>query len=299
MDIKEYREKLNAVGAIDYEHFESYQERFKEFFVLKRENGIIEARMHLNGKEAGWCYGIHNGWSRLIRAIAQDPENEVLIITGTGDEFIAPITHSTAMVAFEYMEKDPMEYARTMYDDWYVDGQQLLADFVNSINIPTIGVINGPAPGHTEFPLACDICLAAPDANFVEPHFSAGPGFVPGDGQYLAFQHLIGTRKANYLAYTGTNIDAETAKDWGLVDEVLPREQLLDRAWEIARMMMTKDRMVRRLTHDIARQPWKAALDELKFSQQFALECWCAGLTTATALKEATSTLMDDDDDDF
>lgn len=293
MDVKEYRAKLNAVGAVDYEHFESYKERFKEFFVLKRENGIIEARMHLNGGEAGWCYGIHNGWSKLVQAISQGPENEVLIITGTGDKWIAPITNATAGVAFEYMQQDPVGYARSMYDDWYCDGQQLLVDFINSINIPTIGVINGPAPGHTEFALACDLCLAATDANFVEPHFSAGPGFTPGDGQYLAFQHLIGTRKANYMAYTGLNVDAETAKEWGLVDEVLPREKLLDRAWEIARMMMTKDRLVRRLTHDIARQPWKHALDELKFSQQFALECWSAGLSTYENIVKATSTLMD------
>lgn len=293
MDIKEFREQLCAAGAIDYEHFESYQERFKDFFVLKRENGIIEARMHLNGGVAGWCYAIHNGWSKLVQAIAQDPENEVLIITGTGDQFIGPITDATASVGFKYMQEDPAGYARSMYDDWYCDGQHLLVDFINNIEIPTISCINGPAPGHTEFALACDICLCADDANFVEPHFSAGPGFTPGDGQLLAFQHLLGTRRANYLAYTGFNVDAKTALEWGLVNEVMPREQLLDRAWEIARMMMTKDRMVRRLTHDIVRQPWKHAFDELKFSQQFALECWSAGLSTYENIVSATSTLMD------
>lgn len=280
----------------DYEHFESYEKRFSNYFAMKREDGILEVRMHgLDGGEAGWCYGVHNGWGRLAKAIAQDPENEVLIITGTGDHFITAITQQSAAAGFNKMAEDPVGYARTMYDDWYVDGQDLLLTFINEIQIPTISVINGPAPGHTEFALACDLCLCAPDANFVEPHFSAGPGFTPGDGQLLAFQHLLGTRRATYLAYTGKEIDANLALEWGLVNEVLPREQLLDRAWEIARMMMTKDRLVRRLTHDIVRQPWKHAVEsELKFSHQFALECWTAGLSSYDNIRKATSTLMAD-----
>jgi enoyl-CoA hydratase/carnithine racemase len=293
MNIRELHDQLG--GYVDYEHFDSYSERFKEFFDIKRtDNGIITVRMHYKGGEAGWCYGLHNGWSRLIKAIAQDPENEVLIITGTGDHWIGPIQQSNGKAAFSMMAQDPIGYARTIYDDWYVDGQSLLTSMINDIDIPTISCVNGPSPGHTEFALACDICLCTPDANFVEPHFSAGPGFVPGDGQMLAFQVLLGPRRANYMAYTGRDVVGEKALEWGLVDEVVERNKLMDRAMEIAQNMMKRDRMVRRLTHDVMRQPWKAALEQLKFSQQFALECWTAGLSSADNIVKATKTLMDE-----
>lgn len=282
-------EKELLGGSIAPEPFESYQDRFKEFFELKREGGVIEARMHFKGGVALWTYGVHNGWGKLFKAIGQDPENEVLIITGTGDKWIGPIDPAASRYALEKALRDQSAYAREMYDDWYVDGQNLLLNLIWDINIPTIAAVNGPGAGHTEFALACDLVLCTPDANFVEPHFTAGRGFVPGDGQMLVFQKLIGLRRANYIALTGKPIDADLALDWGLVNEVVPREDLLPRAWELARSFAGQDRLVRRFTRDIMRRPWKHAIDsELNLAHQFALECWAAGTADFGVLKSAT-----------
>ena len=277
------------LDSVKYEPFESYQKRFEKFFKLKRENGIIEARMHQNDGVAKWNYGVHNGWSKLFKAIGQDPENEVVIITGTGDKWIGPIDPKDSKHGLETALKDQNKYARSMYDDWYVDGQNLLLNLIWDINVPTIAVVNGPGAGHTEFALACDLVLCAPDTTFTEPHFTAGTGFVPGDGQLLVFQELLGIRRANYIALTGKQIDSKLAVDWGLVNEVLPREELLERAWELAKSFVSKDRLVRRFTRDIMRQPWKHAIeDKFRFNHQFAMECWCAGIADFSALKSAT-----------
>lgn len=92
----------------------------------------------------------------------------------------------------------------------------------------------------------------------MDPHFLVGA--APGDGLQLGLQELIGTKRAAYYLYTGQQIDAPTALELGLVNEVLPAEKLLPRAWEIAETMMRRPRTTRRLTHAIVQRPWKRRL---------------------------------------
>ncbi|MCE7002714.1 enoyl-CoA hydratase-related protein [Kibdelosporangium philippinense] len=70
----------------------------------------------------------------------------------------------------------------------------------------------------------------------------------------------MGTKRAAYYLYTSGQIDAATALELGLVNEVLPTDELLPRAWQIAEMIMTKPRAARRLTHAIVQRPWKRRL---------------------------------------
>ena len=56
---------------------------------------------------------------------------------------------------------------------------------------------------------------------------------------------------------TGQAIDARTALEYGMVNEVVPREKLLDRAWQLADHIMTQPRITRRLTTQIVRRPWR------------------------------------------
>ena len=57
-------------------------------------------------------------------------------------------------------------------------------------------------------------------------------------------------------------IDAKTALEWGLVNEIVEHEQLIPRAYEIARHIMKTSRAVRRLTHELVMRPWKRALQD-------------------------------------
>ncbi len=106
-----------------------------------------------------------------------------------------------------------------------------------NIEVPMISAVNGPALRHSELPLLCDIVLAAEEAEFQDSgHFSGG--LIPGDGVHIVYPMLLGLNRARYFLLTGQIISAKEAKDYGLVAEVLPREKLLPRAWEIAERLV-------------------------------------------------------------
>jgi enoyl-CoA hydratase/carnithine racemase len=100
----------------------------------------------------------------------------------------------------------------------------MLISLIHDIEVPTIGVIPGPG-SHTELALMCDLTLCSDNAIVLDPHFDLG--LVPGNGSY------------------------------GLVNEVVPRDKLMDRAWEIARRLASKKRTTRRMSVQVMRRPWK------------------------------------------
>ena len=101
----------------------------------------------------------------------------------------------------------------------------------------------------------CDITLCAEDAVIFDLHYDIGS--VPGDGIHSCFQELLGVKRAAYALLTGQAIDAQLALEYGMVNEVLPREELIPRAYKIAEHILSQPRTTRRLTTQIVRRPWK------------------------------------------
>ena len=101
----------------------------------------------------------------------------------------------------------------------------------------------------------CDITICAEDAIIFDLHYDIGS--VPGDGIHSCFLELLGVKRGAYALLTGQAIDARKALEYGLVNEVVPREKLLERAWKLADHIMTQPRTTRRLTTQIVRRPWK------------------------------------------
>ena len=87
-------------------------------------------------------------------------------------------------------------------------------------------------------------------------------GSVPGDGIHSCFQELLGVKRAAYALLTGQRINAKLALEWGMVNEVLPRDQLLGRAFRLADHIMSQPRVTRRLTTQIIRRPWKRRITD-------------------------------------
>lgn len=234
-----------------------YSEKYKDFFVFTRKDGILEARMHTDGGPYQHTWNGHDAWSQAWVDIANDPENEVLIITGTGDYwYTIPYSKDAAKRKAEGNWQD------LPFREWSPDAQlrqykgsyKLLENLVFQVDIPTIAAINGPG-AHIEFALASDITLTAPDTKFFENHFIFG--VPPGDGLYLILQELLGPKRAAYSMYTGEDIDAEQAKELGLVNEVVPRDELAARAWQLAREIMKRPRTTRYITSQISKRRWK------------------------------------------
>lgn len=98
---------------------------------------------------------------------------------------------------------------------------------------PIIGAINGVAvTGGLELALACDFLIASPRAKFADTH--ARVGLVPGGGLTVLLPQAIGLRRAREMSFSGNFIDAAQALDWGLVNRVVPHEDLLRTAQSIA-----------------------------------------------------------------
>ncbi len=241
------------MGFVSRPRFEDYREKYATYFKLERQNGILQVQMHTQGGPVMYGLPIHNAWSQLWLDIGNDPDNEVLIFSGTGDKWIAGFDPDFATQSLDELPAD------AFYDQIYSDATKLLEAFIFNIDIPTIACINGSGL-HTEFALLCDITLCAEHAELFDPHFKFN--LVPGDGQGLTFQELMGVKRAAYFLYTSDKINAQMAKEMGLVNEVLPLDRLLPRAWEIAEKIMQKPRTIRRLTSAVLRRQWKRRLVE-------------------------------------
>ena len=233
-------------GLVARPQFEEYAEKYQQYFAMRRENGIIELRMHREGAPYFQTLASHNSWSQVWQEVGNDPENEVLILTGTGDKWFDSVNSQVPS------DRTPADIAKN-----YEDAFKLLENFVFGIDIPTIAAINGPGI-HTEVALACDITLCTEDTQFFDPHFLVST--PPGDGQGLTFQEMLGNKRAAYYMYTSQPIDAAKALEMGLVSEVVARDRLMARAWELAEMIMRRPRTVRRMTHAIVNRPFKQRL---------------------------------------
>lgn len=187
----------------------------------------------------------------MLKTVGADPDNEIMIFTGSGDEFMMD-----ADPEFKLEAEDLPYWA---YEYAYKDGRINVSSMVNDLEIPTIGVINGPG-FHTEMLLMCDITICSEDAIIYDLHYDIGS--VPGDGIHSCFQELLGVKRAAYALLTGQTIDAKTALEYGMVNEIHPREKLIERAYKLADHIMTQPRTTRRMTTQIVRRPWRRQITD-------------------------------------
>src|SRR6201981_1062994 len=200
--------------------FDDYRDKY-ENVTMKRENGILEVVLHTRGGPLVFDGHVHEALVRAFRDIGDDPENHVVILTGTGDEFCAQITGD----GFDF-------FTPSGYDKILREGTKILENILD-IQVPMIAAINGPVTAHSEYALLCDIVIASEDAYFQDaPH--AAFGIVPGDGLHILWPEVIGEIRGRYFLLTSQKLGAEQAKEYGAVNEVVPREALLTRAWELA-----------------------------------------------------------------
>lgn len=239
---------MSLVNFVPTPEFETYREAFAEHFKMeRRDDGVILMQIHT--QNGPWQLNVesHRAFGQALKVVASDPKNEVLIFGGTGNMFLSGIDPEGFALEAEDLEYWAYEYA-------YKDGRVNVSTLVNDFEIPTIGVLNGPG-AHTEMCLMCDITICSEDAVIFDPHF--GMGSVPGDGIHSCFQELLGVKRAAYALLTNQTIDAQKALDYGMVNEVVPKESVYDRAYEIADQIMRQKRTIRRLTAQVLRRAWK------------------------------------------
>jgi enoyl-CoA hydratase/carnithine racemase len=244
---------MSLVQFVPTPKFEEYKDLFKEHFKMeRRSDGVILVQAHTKGGEFQLSVENHRVFGQLFKTIGADPVNELMIFTGSGDDFMMAVDPD----GFQLENENVQHWA---YEHAYKDGRINVSALINDLEIPTIGVLNGPG-FHSELCLMCDITICSEDAIVFDLHFDIGA--VPGDGIHCCFQELLGVKRAAYALLTGESIDAKKALEYGMVNEVVPRDQLLARAWKIADHIMKQQRITRRLTTQIIRRPWKQRITD-------------------------------------
>jgi enoyl-CoA hydratase len=148
-----------------------------------------------------------------------DPAIRAIILTGNGKAFCA---------GFDLKELGAGE-AKSTADE----ADNAVGDAMEAFEGPIIGAINGHCiTGGFEMALACDFLIASKNARFADTH--ARVGMVPGWGLSQKLPRLIGLSRAREIAFTGAPVFARQAYEWGLVNHVVPQEDLLPTAIRIA-----------------------------------------------------------------
>ena len=230
--------------------FDQYSGKYQSVR-MERRNGILQMTLHTNGDSLQWGGIPHQELPEAFADIGSDPDNLVVIMTGTGDAFTGPpgTPESTP-------KRTPREWDKT-----YWEGKHLLSNLLD-IEVPMISAINGPALRHSELPLLCDIVLAAEEASFQDSgHFING--LIPGDGMHVIYPLLLGLNRGRYFLLTGQTIGARQAQELGLVSEVLPRQELLPRAWELAEQLTKQSPLVLRYSRVLLTQYVKRQMQDL------------------------------------
>lgn len=253
--------------------YSEYKDSYANYRFELSEDGILLMQCHTGGGSLVWDWKAHDDMADAFADIAGDREIRCLIHTGTGENYNAdwgtlPNGEQPDEPVYQLM---PGERGLNKLDEkaWY--NRNLQFNVLN-VGVPVISAVNGPCNIHSEVPLMSDIVLASENAWFQDvSHFPRG--LVPGDGQHIIWNFLVGHNRGRYLLLTGKKLSAQEAHEWGAVAEVLPKDKLLDRAWELAHELVKRPPLVLRNTRALFTQELKRAfLNEL--SHGTALETY-------------------------
>ncbi|MBN2282370.1 MAG: enoyl-CoA hydratase/isomerase family protein [Deltaproteobacteria bacterium] len=180
-----------------------------------------------------------------IDEVAKRDDIKVAVLTGNGRSFCSGID-------LDVIGKDNLLDPRG-------DGKDL-PDVLAGCNKPMIGAINGATiTGGFELALNLDFLIASENARFIDSH--AKVGIHPGWGMTQLLQQAVGQRMAKQMSFTCQPLSAQDALRCGLVNEVLPLEQLLPRALEIARHICSVNQDILYMMRDLIKKRNSLPLD--------------------------------------
>ncbi len=235
--------------------YSSYQH-----LLVEKKDGI--ALLTINRPESlnATNFRLHNELSRVWLDLAEDDEVRVAVITGAGRAF-------SAGGDFEVVEKSMGNLevvAQTMKE-----ARDIVHNMINC-DKPIISAINGVAVGAgLAVALLADISIASENARFIDGHTRLG--VAAGDHAAVIWPLLVGMAKAKYYLLTCDMLDAKEAERIGLVSMVVPPDQLMPKAMEVARKLATGAQQAIRWTKHSLNQ-WLRAAAHTSFDYSLALE---------------------------
>ncbi|RKU07719.1 hypothetical protein C6502_16690 [Candidatus Poribacteria bacterium] len=163
-----------------------------------------------------------------VNRLHQDESVRVVVLEGSGERAFCVGADLNHIATFT-----PANIRK-----WVNDGNRVLSRLAN-LPVSVIAAIHGYAVGGgLEFALACDLRIVSEDSSFGLPEITHG--WFPGWGGTHRLLNVIGEAKAKEMVLLGERIDAHTAQDLGLVNRVVPRENLTDEVQQIAESLAQK-----------------------------------------------------------
>lgn len=168
----------------------------------------------------------------IFEELGQDETVRVVILTGKGDKAFAAGSDVKEFADSTFLEARDISIRNNA-------AQQVVANCPK----PTIAVLNGYAlGGGLELAMCCDIRIASEKARLGQPEI--GLGFIPGGGGTQRLARIIGVARAKEMCFSGEPINAQRAYEIGLVNRVVPHDQLIDTAKDMAKNFAEKSSLI-------------------------------------------------------
>ncbi len=221
----------------------TYFSQHADLFALDRSaSGVLTLRFHTDGGPVTFTGPMHSALPRLLDEIAMDRDNQVLVITGTGDQFMSDIDGPSL--------GDVTRPA--VWDAIIAEGRRVVQRLAD-LEMPIVAAVNGPATVHSEYALLADIVVASETTVFGDfPHLTFG--LVPGDGLHVIWEEVLGLNRSRHLILTQGTFTAAEALSWGAIAEVVAQENVIARALEIAEGLANRPQLLNRYIATTIRQ---------------------------------------------
>lgn len=218
-----------------------------------------------------------------VNAAGNDPKVDVIVLTGSDPAFCAGVDLKEVSG-----ESPPSAHERPAGTGPERDANGLYR-FLPVVDKPIIGAVNGVAvTGGLEVALQCTFLIASERARFADTH--ARVGIMPGGGMTVLLAQSIGLRRAVEMSLTGNFLSADEALRLGLVNHVVPHDDLMPFARRVAGDVVSNDQIgVRRLLAHYGQIAAAATLDEAHLIEGYLAETWPRATAALAARRDAVT----------
>lgn len=193
-------------------------------FTFSRRGRVLTAAIHSENGRNSVDEQLHDDLARIFYDLNRDPDSDVIVLTGTGRFFCA----GGDMDWFQEMIDEPARWLAEV-----VPMAKAIISGLLELEKPIICRLNGAAAGlGASIALMCDVIIAAEKVKIGDPHVAMG--LVAGDGGAIIWPQLVGFARAKEMLMTGRMLTAEQAAEMGLINHVVPADQLDDRVYDLA-----------------------------------------------------------------
>lgn len=244
--------------------------------------GVLEIEFNRPGQLNALNLALLSELTEAVREAKQNTAVRSVLLYGSGKGFCA----GGDLKDFGIDPSNPIEVK-----EFLQKGHEAIIDIYN-MEKPVIASVHGPAVGAgCNVAFACDVIIAEESATFSE--IFAKVGAIPDMGGLYFLPQKIGMHRAAELIFTGKKLNARTALDYGLINEVVPNGQAINNGRELAQILANGPTkalgMAKRIMHQAAHLPLEAVLELEAYGQSIAFQTrdFAEGRTAFVEKREA------------